>query len=149
MEAVKQGSTVVACGNQNCVVLAALKRKQSKLSSMQGKLFGVNERVGVAVSGLSTDSATLVKLLREESVREEFVFGRVASPSKLASLVSKSLQISTRESAGRPCGVGLVIVGSSEDTGCQILQTCPSGDVCQMWCTAIGQYKRDVCWTIF
>ena len=79
--------------NQNCVVLAALKRKQSKLSSMQGKLFGVNERVGVAVSGLSTDSATLVKLLREESVREEFVFGRVASPSKLASLVSKSLQV--------------------------------------------------------
>jgi len=43
-----------------------------------------------------------------------------------------------RKSSGRPCGVGLVLVGSSEQLGCQIFQTCPSGEVHQMSCTAIG-----------
>lgn len=62
---------------------------------MQEKIFAVNERVGVAVSGLSTDGASLVKLLREESAREEFLFQRLASPDKLAATVSRSSQVIT------------------------------------------------------
>jgi 20S proteasome subunit alpha 6 len=79
--------------NENCVVLAALKRKQSKLSSTQEKIFMVNSKVGVAVSGLSTDGARLVKFLREESSRTEFVYELIASPSKLASTIAKALQV--------------------------------------------------------
>jgi len=75
-------------------VLAALKRKQSKLSSTQEKIFMVNSKVGVAVSGLSTDGTRLVKFLREESSRAEFVYDLIASPSKLASRIAKSLQVS-------------------------------------------------------
>jgi len=49
-------------------------------------------------------------------------------------------EISTRQSNGRPCGVGLVLVGNSKELGCQIFQSCPSGDVSQMRCTSIGMF---------
>lgn len=138
MEAVKQGSTVVACGNTKNVVLAALKRKQSQLSSVQEKIFAINSQGGVAISGLSTDGARLVKLLRDESVREEFVYDRVTTPSRLAVAVSDASQLTTQRSSSRPFGVGLVLVGKSANAECQIFQTCPSGILCQMRCTAIG-----------
>lgn len=84
---------IICTKNTKNVVLAALKRKQSQLSSVQEKIFAINSQGGVAISGLSTDGARLVKLLRDESVREEFVYDRVTTPSRLAVAVSDASQV--------------------------------------------------------
>lgn len=79
--------------NERSVVLAALKRKQSQLSSVQEKIFAVNSNAGVAISGLTTDGSRLVKILRDVSIQEEFVYDHTPSPGRLAYTASNASQV--------------------------------------------------------
>ena len=65
MEAVKQGSACVGLRSRDFVVLAALKRQQSELSSYQQKIFCVDDHMGIAVAGLIADARTLHKYMLE------------------------------------------------------------------------------------
>lgn len=51
MEAVKQGSACVGLKSDTHVVLAALKRAPSELSSYQRKAFKIDDHMGIAISG--------------------------------------------------------------------------------------------------
>jgi len=55
MEAVKQGSACVGARSDTHVVLAALKRSPGELASYQQKVFRIDDHMGVALSGLTSD----------------------------------------------------------------------------------------------
>ena len=61
MEAVKQGSACVGLTSATHAVLAAIKRAPSELASHQQKVFKVDEHMGIAISGLTSDGRSLLK----------------------------------------------------------------------------------------
>ena len=61
MEAVKQGSACVGLTSATHAVLAALKRAPSELASHQQKVFKVDDHMGIAISGLTSDGRSLLK----------------------------------------------------------------------------------------
>ena len=58
-EAVKQGSAVVGLRSATHAVLAALKRAPSELAAHQNKMLRIDNHVGIAFAGLTSDARVL------------------------------------------------------------------------------------------
>lgn len=56
---VLQGSATVGAKSRTHVVLVALKRSSSELSSFQKKIYPVDDHVGVSIAGLTADGRSL------------------------------------------------------------------------------------------
>lgn len=54
------------------VVLATLKRSESELSSFQKKVFKVDDHMGMAISGLTSDGRVLCKYMRNECLNHRW-----------------------------------------------------------------------------
>ena len=54
-----QGSATVGGKSRTHVVLVALKRSSSELSSFQKKIYPVDDHVGVSIAGLTADGRLL------------------------------------------------------------------------------------------
>lgn len=59
MEAVKQGSATVGIKSKTHAIVVALKRSTSELASYQKKIVKIDNHVGVAFSGLTSDARVL------------------------------------------------------------------------------------------
>ncbi|KAJ2577176.1 Proteasome subunit alpha type-6, partial [Coemansia sp. RSA 1804] len=75
-EAVKQGSAVVGLRSKDNVVLVAAKRSPNELASYQKKIIRIDDHMGIAVAGLTSDARVLSNYLRTESIRSKMVYGR-------------------------------------------------------------------------
>ena len=64
MEAVKQGAASVGVASSTHVVLCAVKRTPGELASYQKKLIAVDDHIGVAISGLTSDARVLTKYMQ-------------------------------------------------------------------------------------
>lgn len=137
LEAVKQGGATVGCKNADYVVLVTLKRAAAELSHHQQKIFKVDKNMGIAISGLTADGNLLSKYLRNECINHRFVYDSSLTVGRIATLVADKSQICTQRYSLRPYGVGLLIAGVDQ-TGCHLLQTCPSGNIYPFHAVAIG-----------
>lgn len=137
LEAVKQGGATVGCKNAEYVVLATLKRAASELSHHQQKIFKVDKSMGIAISGLTADGSLLSKYLRNECINHRFVYDSSLTVGRMATLVADKSQTCTQRYSLRPYGVGLLIAGADQ-TGCHLVQTCPSGNIYPFHAVAIG-----------
>jgi 20S proteasome subunit alpha 6 len=135
MEAVKQGSASVGVKNKTHAVLACIQRSASELSGYQRKVFDLDEHVGVAVSGLTSDARSLCRFLRGECSSERWAFDQPLQVSRLISRVSDKLQKCTQLWSRRPYGVGLLVAGHDK-TGPHIYQVDPSANTFD--CKAMG-----------
>jgi hypothetical protein len=63
-----QGDPTLPCTTQSAthVVLATLKRSESELSSYQRKVFKVDDHMGMAIAGLTSDGRVLCRYMRDE-----------------------------------------------------------------------------------
>lgn len=141
MEAVKQGSAVVACRNEDMIVIASLKRSPSKLSSFQEKIFEVDNKIGVAVSGLTADGTTMIDFIRGEIKKHTFLYDTTIEGGRLVSLVARKTQVNTQRSSHRPYGVG-VVIGAVGKIGVNLFYVCPSGNVYEHIAIAIGSRSQ-------
>ena len=137
MEAVKQGSAAVGCQSGSHVVLAALKRASSELSSHQPKIFEISGHMGVALSGLTADGRSLTKYMQGECINHDFVYDTPIQVGRLVEQVADKSQVKTARSGLRPYGVGLLVAGYDK-TGAHLYQTCPSGNYYEYRAIAIG-----------
>jgi 20S proteasome subunit alpha 6 len=137
MEAVKQGSATVALKSKTHVVLAAVKRAQSELSSFQEKIFKIDDHCGMSVSGLVTDGRYLAKFMRGTCMDHRYMNDEDQPVSRLAEMVGSKYQQHTRHGGLRPFGVGLFLAGH-DDSGPHLMQMVPSGDVFAWKATAMG-----------
>ena len=109
MEAVKQGGAVVGCKvrglshvqrlekivclqNKNSVVLVTSNRKLPNHSQHQKKIFKIDDKIGIAVSGLASDANNLTELLRAECTKSKFLYGSSPTIAQLAATVSRKMQ---------------------------------------------------------
>ncbi|XP_071476834.1 proteasome subunit alpha type-1-like [Diadema antillarum] len=137
MEAVKQGSATVGLKSKTHAVLVALKRASSELSSHQKKIIPIDDHVGIAIAGLTSDARLLSKFMRTECLNSRYAYDTPLPVSRLVAQIGNKSQINTQRYGRRPFGVGLLVAGYDE-MGPHIFQTCPSANYFDCKCMAIG-----------
>ncbi|KAL3904127.1 MAG: hypothetical protein SGILL_010189, partial [Bacillariaceae sp.] len=139
MESVKQGSACVGLKSKTHVVLGALKRSVSELSSHQKKLLEIDDHIGVGIAGLTADARSLAKYMRNECLNNKYVFGTPITPALLMGDLADKHQRTTQTYVRRPFGVGLLVAGiDPQFQTTHLYQTCPSGNMYEFYASAIG-----------
>lgn len=114
MEAVKQGSTCVGARSSTHAVLATLKRQPGNLSGFQKKvlllflckenclisfqIIEVDDHIGVAISGLTSDARVLSRYMRNECLNHKYVFNTPMITGRLVRKVADSMNFFFLES---------------------------------------------------
>lgn len=139
MESVKQGSACVGVRSNTHVVLGALKRSVSELSSHQKKILEIDDHIGMGIAGLTADARSLAKYMRNECLNHKYVFGQPIPPANLMSDLADKHQRTTQTYVRRPFGVGLLVAGvDTQRQTPHLYQTCPSGNLYEFYASAIG-----------
>jgi 20S proteasome subunit alpha 6 len=139
MESVKQGSACVGVRSNTHVVLGALKRSVSELSSHQKRILEIDDHIGMGIAGLTADARSLAKYMRNECLNHKYVFGQPIPPANLMSDLADKHQRTTQTYVRRPFGVGLLVAGvDSQRQTPHLYQTCPSGNLYEFYASAIG-----------
>ncbi|KAF4463929.1 proteasome component C2 [Fusarium albosuccineum] len=136
-EAVKQGSVVVGIVSKSHAVLCAVKRNAEELSSYQKKLFTIDEHLGIAIAGLTSDARVLSNFMKQQSLGHRLTYGRAMPIRSIADLIGEKAQMNTQMYGKRPYGVGLLVAGVDE-RGPHLFEFQPSGMVEEMQAFAIG-----------
>jgi 20S proteasome subunit alpha 6 len=139
MESVKQGSACVGLRSNTTVVLGALKRSVSELSSHQKKLLMIDDHVAAGIAGLTADARSLAKYMQSESLSHRYVFGQAIPPHQLMADLADKHQRTTQIYIRRPFGVGMLVGAIDESRATpHLYQTCPSGNLYEFYASAIG-----------
>ncbi|KXJ93191.1 putative proteasome subunit alpha type-1 [Microdochium bolleyi] len=136
-EAVKQGSVVVGLTSKTHAVLVAIKRNAEELSSYQKKLFAIDEHVGLAIAGLTSDARVLSNFMKQQCLSQRLTYDRDMPVETLVSMIGDKAQLNTQHYGKRPYGVGLLVAGIDE-TGPHLFEFQPSGMTQEMLACAIG-----------
>lgn len=139
MESVKQGSACVGLRSDTTVVLGALKRSVSELSSHQKKLLMIDDHMGAGIAGLTADARSLAKYMQSESLSHRYMYGQAIPPHQLMADLADKHQRTTQIYIRRPFGVGMLIAAIDETRVTpHLYQTCPSGNLYEFYASAIG-----------
>jgi 20S proteasome subunit alpha 6 len=111
MEAVKQGAAAVGVSSKTHVVLVALKRTPGELASHQRKLLPVDDHIGIALAGLTSDARVLGKYMQARALASRMNMARPVPVQRLVADISDKAQQNTQGYGGRPFGVGLLVAG--------------------------------------
>ncbi len=139
MEAVKAGTTCIGIRCKDAVVLAAERRVTSKLAdpSFYKKIFQIDEHIGVAVAGLSSDARVLISKLRVWAQSNRLTYGEAIEVEALAQYLGDLMQLYTQHAGVRPFGVAILIAGVSDGSP-KLFMVDPSGNVTGYYATAMG-----------
>jgi len=137
MEAVKQGSACVGLKSKTHAVICTLKRSSSELASHQQKIFKIDDHIGIAIAGLTSDARVLSSFMRNESMNHKYVYDSAIQVGRLVLRIADKSQKNTQRYGSRPYGVGLLVIGYDQ-TGAHLFETCPSGNYFDYKAMAIG-----------
>ncbi|KAJ2235454.1 Proteasome subunit alpha type-6 [Coemansia sp. RSA 1286] len=140
-EAVKQGSAVVGLKSKENAVIVAVKRSPNELASYQKKIIRIDDHMGIAMAGLTSDARVLSNYLRTEAMRSKMVYGRPLPVGRAVSAIGDKAQTNTQEYGRRPYGVGLLVIGH-DDTGPHLYEFNPSGIVSEYYAYSIGSRSQ-------
>ncbi|KAM7204169.1 putative proteasome subunit alpha type-1 protein [Rhypophila sp. PSN 637] len=136
-EAVKQGSVVVGIVSDTHAVLVGLKRNAEELSSYQKKIFRIDEHVGIAIAGLTSDARVLSNFMKQQCLAHRYHFQRDMAVFDIVRKIGDKAQINTQHYGKRPYGVGLLVAGV-DATGPHLFEFQPSGMTEEMIAFSIG-----------
>ncbi|GLB33499.1 putative 20S proteasome subunit [Lyophyllum shimeji] len=137
LEAVKQGSAAVGLRSKTHSVLLALKRSTGELASYQQKMFRIDDHVGIAIAGLTSDARVLSNFMRQQAMSSKMVFNRPVPVNRLVSAIADKAQVNTQEYGRRPYGVGFLVIGQ-DTTGPHLYEFSPSGNSYEYYAMSIG-----------
>jgi len=93
--------------------------------------------MGIAIAGLTADARYLCKFMRSECLNYWYTHDSHHPTERLINKIAKKAQVKTSHPGKRPFGVGL-LVGSVDETGTHLFETCPSGNYYEYIAMAIG-----------
>lgn len=157
-EAVRKGWTSIGIKGKDAVVLAAEKRKLTKLLDLESieKIYKVDEHVGVAFAGMGSDGRVLIDQARLIAVRHRLLYGEPPTVEYVAKMISDVKQLYTQHGGVRPFGVSLIFGGVNSDGKPRLIKTDPGGQFFNYHAVAIGsgesfvssfleeRYRRDM-----
>jgi len=137
LEAVKQGSAAVGLKSNTHAILLALKRSTGELASYQQKMFRIDDHVGIAIAGLTSDARVLSNFMRQQAMSERMSFNRPIPVNQVVSAIAEKAQVNTQEYGRRPYGVGFLVIGQDQ-TGPHLYEFSPSGNSYGYYAMSIG-----------
>ncbi|KIY45873.1 20S proteasome subunit [Fistulina hepatica ATCC 64428] len=137
LEAVKQGSAAVGLRSKTHSILLALKRSTGELASYQQKMFRIDDHIGIAIAGLTSDARVLSNFMRQQAMSSKMIFNRPVPVNRLVSSIADKAQVNTQEYGRRPYGVGFLVIGQDE-SGPHLYEFQPSGMSYEYYAMSIG-----------
>ncbi|KAM0752501.1 N-terminal nucleophile aminohydrolase [Meredithblackwellia eburnea MCA 4105] len=137
LEAVKQGSASVGLRSKTHVVLLALKRSTGELASYQKKLIRIDDHLGIAIAGLTSDARVLSNFMRTQAMSSRMLYNRPLPVSRIVNAIADKAQVNTQHYGKRPYGVGFLVAGHDE-RGPHLYEFSPSGNCFEYYAMSIG-----------
>lgn len=144
LELVKRGAPIVGVSSPEGVVLCANETPESELEDPEyfRKIFQLDDHVGAAISGLSSDARVLISQSRVYCQSNKLLYDEPVDIEILARRIGDLAQVYTQHAGVRPFGVSTILAGI-DNTGSRILTTDPSGAYRGYKATAVGRKSED------
>ncbi len=145
LETVYRGSTVIGVSCSEGVVMGAEEKVESRLQDpdFSQKIYEVDEHLGSAVVGLSSDARILIDEARFYAQSNRLTYDEPVDVEIIAKRVGDLKQMYTQHAGVRPFGVSMMF-GGVDKTGKRLFTTDPSGSYRSYNAVAIGIGRETV-----
>jgi proteasome alpha subunit len=137
-ELVNRGATVVGIQCAEGVVLGSEEHfEELEDESCSWKIFRIDEHIGAAIAGLSSDARVLINQARVDAQSNKLTYDEAIDVEFVTKKICDIQQTYTQHGGGRPFGVAMILAGVDK-TGSHVLRTHPSGNFTAYKATALG-----------
>lgn len=119
------------------MVLLALKRSTGELASYQKKLIRIDDHIGIAIAGLTSDARVLSNFMRTQAMSSRMLYNRPLPVNRIVNAIADKAQVNTQHYGRRPYGVGFLVAGHDE-RGPHLYEFSPSGNCFEYYAMSIG-----------
>jgi proteasome alpha subunit len=139
LETVYRGPTIVGISCSEGVVIGAEEKIESKLldPNFSQKIYEVDEHLGAAVVGISSDARILIDESRIYSQSNRLMYDEPIDVEIVTKRIGDVMQLYTQHAGVRPFGVS-IIFGGVDKVGARLFTTDPSGSYRAFKAVAIG-----------
>ena len=139
LAAVDRGPTIVGVSCPEGVVIGAEEKVESKLQdpNFSQKIYEVDEHLGAAVVGISSDARILIDESRVYSQSNRLMYDEPIDVEIVTKRIGDLMQIYTQHAGVRPFGVS-IIFGGVDKAGAKLFATDPIGSYRSYKALAIG-----------
>ncbi|MBS7653758.1 MAG: archaeal proteasome endopeptidase complex subunit alpha [Candidatus Bathyarchaeia archaeon] len=139
LETVYRGSTIIGITCPEGVIIGAEEKIESKLQNPKftQKIYEVDEHIGAAVVGLSSDARILIDEARVFAQSNRLMYDEPVDVEVVAKRIGDIKQLYTQHAGVRPFGVSIIFAGVDK-SGSQLFTTDPSGTYRAYKAVAIG-----------
>jgi proteasome alpha subunit len=144
MELVNRGATIMGIQCQEGVVLGSEENIEPlEEAEYSWKIFKVDEHVGAAIVGLSSDARILIDQARLYAQSNKLTYDEPIDVEVVTKRICDIQQMYTQHAGVRPFGVS-IIFGGVDKTGSHVFGTHPSGTYRGYKATALGAGRETV-----
>ena len=145
LETVYRGATIIGISCPDGVVIGAEEKAESHLQDpdFSQKIYEVDEHLGAAVVGLSSDARILVDQARIYAQSNRLMYDEPIDTEIVAKRIGDVKQLYTQHAGVRPFGVS-IIFGGVDKTGGRVFTTDPSGSYRAYKAVTIGIGRESV-----
>ena len=137
-ELVNRGGTIIGIQCAEGVVLGSEENVDVLEEERRSwKIFQVDEHIGAAIIGLSSDARVLIDQARINAQSNKLTYDELIDVEVAAKKICDTQQTYTQHSGGRPFGVAMIL-GGVDKTGTHVFGTHPSGNYTGYKATAVG-----------
>lgn len=137
-ELVNRGGTILGIRCAEGVVLGSEENIEAlEEEGRSWKIFQVDEHVGAAIIGLSSDARVLIDQARINTQSNKLTYDEPIDIEVLTQKICDIKQSYTQHGGGRPFGVAMIL-GGVDKTGPHVFGTHPSGNYKGYKATAVG-----------
>ena len=138
MELVNRGATILGLLGSEGVVLGSEENVEPlEEAEYSWKLFKVDEHIGAAIVGLSSDARMLIDQARVYAQSNRLTYDEPIDVEVVTKRISDIKQMYTQHAGVRPFGVSIIFAGVDK-TGGRVFYTHPSGTYRGYKATAVG-----------
>ena len=145
VETVNRGATILGIACSEGVVLGAEETIETKLEDpgFSWKLYKVDEHVGAAIVGLSSDARILIDQARVYAQSNRLMYDEPIDVEIITKRIGDLKQLYTQHAGVRPFGVS-IIFGGVDNIGSRVYATHPSGSYHGYKAVAVGVGREQV-----
>jgi len=139
LETVYRSPTIIGVSCPEGVVIGAEEMVDSKLRDpvFSEKVYEVDEHLGAAIVGLSSDARVLIDYARIYAQSNRLMYDEPADVETIARGIGDLMQLYTQHAGVRPFGVSIIFAGVDK-VGSRLFTTDPSGSYRAYKAVAIG-----------
>jgi len=144
MELVNRGATIIGIQCAEGVVLGAEENIENlEEAEYSWKIFKVDEHIGAAIVGLSSDARILIDQARIYAQSNKLTYDEPIDTEVVTKRICDIQQMYTQHAGVRPFGVSIIFSGVDK-TGTRVFGTHPSGTYRGYKATALGAGRETV-----